>query len=132
MPETVRLSVALAELVGDRNLAFYDAISSIVASESIDWGATFRGGRHRPEEQDYVNAPLTETESREFVRILVESPADDFQPMSANFGLVPPLPRRVRPEAARRDALAPGALESLKRWMAVHGITPVEAIPSTI
>ncbi len=44
------------------------------------------------------------------------SPAH-FQPMKANFGLLPPLPRRVRGRRRRRDAMARRALERLEAWL---------------
>jgi methylenetetrahydrofolate--tRNA-(uracil-5-)-methyltransferase len=44
----------------------------------------------------------------------------DFQPMKANFGLVPSLGRRVRGKRARREAYAERALIHLDRWIEAH------------
>jgi methylenetetrahydrofolate--tRNA-(uracil-5-)-methyltransferase len=41
-----------------------------------------------------------------------------FQPMNANFGLYPELPKRVRDRAVRRQKIAERALEDLDRWIA--------------
>ncbi|MBI3621218.1 MAG: methylenetetrahydrofolate--tRNA-(uracil(54)-C(5))-methyltransferase (FADH(2)-oxidizing) TrmFO [Nitrospirae bacterium] len=40
-----------------------------------------------------------------------------FQPMNANFGLYPDLPKRVRDRALRRQKIAERALEELERWI---------------
>lgn len=39
---------------------------------------------------------------------------EDFQPMNANFGLLPPLPNRIRDKQQRKLALAQRALEAIK------------------
>ncbi len=39
---------------------------------------------------------------------------DNFQPMNANFGLLPPLPKRIRNKAERNAALAGRALEAVR------------------
>jgi methylenetetrahydrofolate--tRNA-(uracil-5-)-methyltransferase len=44
----------------------------------------------------------------------------DFQPMKANFGLVPSLGRRIRGKRARREAYAERALIHLDRWIEAH------------
>jgi len=87
------LSAAVAELVGQGHLYFYDAISPIVLSESIDRGVVFRAsrwGRDSPTttslsppvatdaacgvddgQGDYLNCPMTEGEYRAFYEALV-------------------------------------------------------------
>ncbi|NPA26737.1 MAG: methylenetetrahydrofolate--tRNA-(uracil(54)-C(5))-methyltransferase (FADH(2)-oxidizing) TrmFO [Chloroflexi bacterium] len=42
----------------------------------------------------------------------------DFQPMKANFGLLPPLPRRIRDKRARGRAYAERALQALEAFLA--------------
>ncbi|MGC9522152.1 MAG: methylenetetrahydrofolate--tRNA-(uracil(54)-C(5))-methyltransferase (FADH(2)-oxidizing) TrmFO [Anaerolineae bacterium] len=44
----------------------------------------------------------------------------DFQPMKANFGLVPPLGQRIRGKRARAEARAERALASLDAWLEAH------------
>jgi methylenetetrahydrofolate--tRNA-(uracil-5-)-methyltransferase len=74
------LSAAIAELVGQSHLYFYDAISPIVLAESIDHGKVFRASRwgrslrgDRPgdamaaiEAGDYLNCPFTAEEYARF------------------------------------------------------------------
>ena len=50
-------------------------------------------------------------------RYISASPAADFQPMGANFGILPPLPDRIRDKQARYQALADRALASLRAAM---------------
>ncbi len=45
-----------------------------------------------------------------------------FQPMNANFGLLPPLPERIRDKDARKEALSRRALEALEAWKKEHGL----------
>jgi len=55
----------------------------------------------------------------------------DFQPMKANFGLMPPLPRRIRNKKARYQAYTARALADLNRMIeterlqAVRTSTPI-------
>jgi methylenetetrahydrofolate--tRNA-(uracil-5-)-methyltransferase len=56
------LSEALAELTGQDHLYFFDAISPIVALESINMDIAYRASRYdRGDEQagDYINCPMT-------------------------------------------------------------------------
>ena len=57
------LSDSLAALSGQEYLYFYDALSPIVSSESIDQSVAFRASRYDDEsmiEGDYLNCPLDE------------------------------------------------------------------------
>ena len=87
------LAAAVAELVGQGQLYFYDAISPIVLAESIDDRVVFRAsrwGRDSPTptslslavatdaacgvddgQGDYLNCPMTEGEYRSFYKALV-------------------------------------------------------------
>ena len=49
-------------------------------------------------------------------RYLREADPEHFQPMNANFGLVDPLPQKVK-KAEKRDRLAERALEDFDVWM---------------
>ena len=83
------LSAAVAALVGQDHLYFYDAISPIVLAESIDRTIVFRAsrwGRDSPAiearpgggaacggddgQGDYLNCPMTEAEYRDFYQAL--------------------------------------------------------------
>jgi methylenetetrahydrofolate--tRNA-(uracil-5-)-methyltransferase len=46
----------------------------------------------------------------------------DFQPMKANFGLMPPLERKVRDKQARYQAYAERALRDLDRVIELEGL----------
>jgi methylenetetrahydrofolate--tRNA-(uracil-5-)-methyltransferase len=50
------------------------------------------------------------------LRYLREADQRNFQPMNANFGLIDPLPDRVRGKRKRREELAARALRDIQRW----------------
>src|ERR671928_486531 len=70
-------SDALAEeimrLTGDSQLYFYDAISPIVAADSVDTGVAFRAARYGKGGDDYLNCPLNEEEYARFYEALVSA-----------------------------------------------------------
>ena len=68
------LSAALARLSGEEHLFFFDAISPIVAADSIDMDVAFRQSRwDRGENEagDYINCPMTRDEYEAFVDALL-------------------------------------------------------------
>lgn len=60
--------------------------------------------------------PPRETMIGALMHYITHAAADAFQPMKANFGLLPPLPRRVRGKRARGEAHAERALAALEAW----------------
>lgn len=50
-------------------------------------------------------------------RYLVECSPSNFQPMGANFGILPPLPEKIRDKKARYEALADRSLELLQPYI---------------
>jgi len=56
-------------------------------------------------------------------RYITDPRLKEFQPMKANFGLLPPLERRVKKKQARYIAYAERALRDLEAFIASHGIT---------
>jgi methylenetetrahydrofolate--tRNA-(uracil-5-)-methyltransferase len=52
----------------------------------------------------------------------VTTPQEDFQPMKANFGLLPPLERRVRSKRARHQELSERALRDLEAFIQERGV----------
>ncbi|HSM04102.1 MAG TPA: methylenetetrahydrofolate--tRNA-(uracil(54)-C(5))-methyltransferase (FADH(2)-oxidizing) TrmFO [Longimicrobiales bacterium] len=58
------------------------------------------------------------------MRYLRDSRPKHFQPMNSNWGLVDPLPTRVRDKAEKRRTLARRALGDFLAWMAEHGVEP--------
>ena len=57
-------------------------------------------------------------------RHLAGSPSFDFQPMNINFGLISPLPRRVRGKKERNLQISARALSALEDFMAQNGLLP--------
>lgn len=53
-------------------------------------------------------------------RYLREADPEGFQPMNANFGLVPPCREKVSGKRAKRAAQAARALEAIDGWLAAH------------
>ncbi len=50
----------------------------------------------------------------------VHTPTKNFQPMNANFGIVPPLPQRPRNRRARNEEISRVALEAMERYREAH------------
>ena len=80
------LSQAIAALVGQSHLYFYDAVSPIVLAESIDRGKVFRASRwgrslhvdpQQDEEGDYLNCPFEADEYSRFYDALTHAEAAD-------------------------------------------------------
>jgi methylenetetrahydrofolate--tRNA-(uracil-5-)-methyltransferase len=62
--------------------------------------------------------PPTTTILGGLYRYLRESDPRHFQPMNSNWGLVDPLPVRIRDKNRKREALADRALEEFRAWVA--------------
>jgi methylenetetrahydrofolate--tRNA-(uracil-5-)-methyltransferase len=62
--------------------------------------------------------PPPETMIGALMHYITHADAQTFQPMKANFGLVPSLAKRVKGKRARREAYARRALEALDTWKA--------------
>ena len=76
------LAQSLFRVIGAQDLYFYDAIAPIVSAESIDYQKAFWGSRYRPEDDDYLNCPMSEEEYYRFYHELVNAekvPARDFE-----------------------------------------------------
>jgi methylenetetrahydrofolate--tRNA-(uracil-5-)-methyltransferase len=67
------LSEGLAALLGSEHLYFYDAISPIVAADSIDSNAAFKASRYDRDGDDYLNLPLNRDEYDRFVAALLSA-----------------------------------------------------------
>lgn len=61
----------LAAKLGEEHLYFYDAISPIVAAESIDMNVAYRAARYGKGGDDYLNLPLTREEYYGFIDALI-------------------------------------------------------------
>lgn len=65
-----RFERAIENLLGDKGLYFYDAISPVVESESIDLTKAFRASRYEEGEGDYINCPMSREQYLAFVHAL--------------------------------------------------------------
>jgi methylenetetrahydrofolate--tRNA-(uracil-5-)-methyltransferase len=70
------LAADLAAIVGQDQLAYYDAIAPILSAESINWDRVFKQSRYGKGAEDgddeaYVNSPLDEEQYRAFVQAIV-------------------------------------------------------------
>lgn len=72
--------------------------------------------------------PPTTTVLGGLLRYLRDSDPARFQPMNANWGLVDPLPGRVRPWHQKRHRLAERADADFRRWARAHGLATKEAV----
>ncbi len=69
-----RLSKAIAELTGQEQLYFFDAIAPIVHADSINMDVAFRASRYdrgSQEEGDYINCPFTREQYESFIDALL-------------------------------------------------------------
>ena len=76
------LAGSIADLAGQEQLYFYDAMAPIVTLESIDQTKVFRASRYDRGDGDYINCPLTQEQYDCFVAALVAAeriPLRDFE-----------------------------------------------------
>jgi len=103
------LSRSLEELLGARQLYYYDAISPIVTAESIDTSIAFSASRYDRGGDDYINLPFTREEYYAFIDALLAAqkvPAHDFEDLRYFEGCLP-----IEEMARRgRDTLAFGPM----------------------
>ena len=74
------LGESLNNLIGPRNLYFYDAIAPIVAADSIDMNVAFKASRYGKGGDDYINCPMNEVQYHEFVAAVVAAEKIDLHP----------------------------------------------------
>ena len=67
------LSQEVQRVTGNHHLFFYDAISPIVAADSINFQKAFKASRYGKGGNDYVNCPMNEEEYYRFVDALNQS-----------------------------------------------------------
>jgi len=76
------LSKKICELLGQGYLYFYDALSPIIDSNSIDYEKTFFASRYNKGGDDYLNCPLNRRQYEDLVRELCDAdkvPLKDFE-----------------------------------------------------
>jgi methylenetetrahydrofolate--tRNA-(uracil-5-)-methyltransferase len=107
-----RLSQQLAALLGSQHLYFYDAISPIVAAESVDVNVAFRASRYGRDGDDYLNLPLSREVYNRFIDALLSAervPTHDFERFVPFEGCMP-----IEEMADRgRETLAFGPLRAM-------------------
>jgi methylenetetrahydrofolate--tRNA-(uracil-5-)-methyltransferase len=64
------LSREIQRITGDHHLFFYDAISPIVISESVDFERAFKASRYQRGGDDYINCPMDQETYYRFVDAL--------------------------------------------------------------
>ena len=74
------LSEAITQLTRSKNLYFFDAISPIVDTDSLNMDRIFRASRYDKGTADYLNCPMDEETYNQFYDALVK--ADRVQPKS--------------------------------------------------
>jgi methylenetetrahydrofolate--tRNA-(uracil-5-)-methyltransferase len=104
------LSREIQRLTGDHRLFFYDAISPIVTSDSIDFERGFKASRYQKGGKDYVNLPMDEATYDRFVDALNRAEKVSFRDFERRYFFEGCLP--VEELAARgKDTLAFGPLK---------------------
>ncbi|MBV8450727.1 MAG: methylenetetrahydrofolate--tRNA-(uracil(54)-C(5))-methyltransferase (FADH(2)-oxidizing) TrmFO [Deltaproteobacteria bacterium] len=74
------LGDALSQLIGPRNLYFYDAIAPIVTAESIDLTAAFKASRYGKGGDDYINCPMNQAQYDAFVSAMIAAGKVELHP----------------------------------------------------
>jgi methylenetetrahydrofolate--tRNA-(uracil-5-)-methyltransferase len=77
--------------------------------------------------EDPITLPR-ETMMGSLMHYISHAEPEGFQPMKANFGLVPPLAQRVRGKRARGEARAKRALAALDAWLAKRETVPISGL----
>lgn len=67
-----------------------------------------------------------ETTLNDMARYITTADFKHFQPMNANFGLLPKLEKRIRNKKEKNEALANRALESLHGYINETGVMSAE------
>jgi methylenetetrahydrofolate--tRNA-(uracil-5-)-methyltransferase len=67
------LSADIRARLGERHLAFFDAIAPIVSRDSLRDEIVYRASRYGKGDADYLNCPMTEEEYERFVDALLEA-----------------------------------------------------------
>jgi len=67
------LTFEIMKLTGGDQLYFYDAISPIVAADSVDQSIAFRAARYGKGGDDYLNCPFDEAQYAVFYQALIEA-----------------------------------------------------------
>ncbi|MFH1312742.1 MAG: methylenetetrahydrofolate--tRNA-(uracil(54)-C(5))-methyltransferase (FADH(2)-oxidizing) TrmFO [Candidatus Eisenbacteria bacterium] len=86
------VSRVLETIVGTRNLFFYDAVSPIIETESIDLSRMYRSARYGKGDSTYINLPLDRQQYMDFLNGLRQAelvPKRDFEDVRFFSGCMP-------------------------------------------
>jgi methylenetetrahydrofolate--tRNA-(uracil-5-)-methyltransferase len=125
------LSAEIARLTGAEHLAFYDSISPIVESDSIDMSRVYLAARWDKGSADYINCPMTEQEYAVFYDALVtaEKAAEkDWEKLNYFEGCLPieETARRGR-ETLRFGPMKPVGLRDPRTGRTPHAVVQLRA-----
>ena len=104
------LSKEIQKLTGIRHLFFYDAISPIVTSDSINFQHAFKSSRYGKGGEDYVNCPMDEKTYGQFVEALNQAERAAVHPFERRYLFEGCLPVEEMAERGR-ETLAFGPLK---------------------
>jgi len=68
-----KMTRALAEIIEEDFIYFYDAISPIISSDSINKEIAFSASRYNKSGNDYINCPLNKEEYEQFYQALISA-----------------------------------------------------------
>lgn len=74
------LGEQLNQLIGPRNLYFYDAIAPIITRDSIDMDKAFLASRYEKGGDDYINCPMNEAEYEAFIDAVIAADKMELHP----------------------------------------------------
>jgi methylenetetrahydrofolate--tRNA-(uracil-5-)-methyltransferase len=104
------LSQEIQKVTGTRRLFFYDAISPIVTTDSINFQKTFKSSRYGKGGEDYINCPMNEEEYYRFVEVLNQAERAPVQQFEKRYLFEGCLPIEEMAERGR-ETLAYGPLK---------------------
>jgi methylenetetrahydrofolate--tRNA-(uracil-5-)-methyltransferase len=114
---TMRLREAVAGRVGRRAALFFagqmTGVEGYTESAATGIIAGINAARARRGEAPFVPPPVTMIGA--LCDYIAHGPADNFQPMNSNLGLLPPLEIPIRKKEARQGALIQRALDVMER-----------------
>lgn len=129
LERTLALRDAVRESAGRRAPIFFAGCISGVEgySESAATGILAGLNAARAARGDaLVTVPL-ESMIGSLAGYISQGPADNFQPMNSNLGLLPPIEPHIRDKRRRHDALLQRGLETMRRLATELGRVPAEA-----
>jgi methylenetetrahydrofolate--tRNA-(uracil-5-)-methyltransferase len=68
-----RFEHTLDNMLGEKGLYFYDAISPVIEADSIDTSKVFRASRYEEGGEDYLNSPMSKEQYLAFIKALKEA-----------------------------------------------------------